>query len=55
MTKMALVPKQVELSESSLKLIEETFSKSNKPNNKNQLFPYLNDRSVQKINYSSIF
>lgn len=49
-----LIPKQVDLSQSSVKLFEKQFSKSNKQNEKNTLFPQINDRSVQKINYLGI-
>lgn len=51
---MDLIPKNVELSQSSVKLFEKQFSKSKKKSEKNTLFPQINDHSVQKINYSGM-
>ncbi|CAF1041653.1 unnamed protein product, partial [Brachionus calyciflorus] len=48
---MAMIPKQLELSEQTLKLFETALSKPNTTNDKNKLFPHLNDHSIQKINY----
>ena len=48
---MALVPKLPEISKASLDLIRSEFR--DKKNDKNQLFPKINEHTNQKIKYTS--